>query len=215
MMTRREVITSVGVTVGTVLGSTTLARAQTETQTGGEAQITRMAVIPQVGAPFEGNYTGQFVIFTDPTPRNDVSPEVVAECDIVNWAPEQTRGYEVLIADRLTDEPRGTTVQAFLNGNKPQIDVGQAFIIDRTHACPGGFLKLELEGVPVKTFNPEYGTEVNPAVGESPGPTVSPTSDQTEEPGIIDAPGQPGFGLLAAIAGLSGAAFLRRLVRRS
>lgn len=210
-MTRREVVSGLIGAGGVMLGSAAPARAQTQTPTDGQAQITTMAVIPQVGAPFEGNYTGQFVIFTDPTPRDDVTPEVIAECEGVNWTPEQTRGYQVLIADRLTDEPRGVAVQAYLNGNEPRIGLGNAFIINRVHACPGDYLMLELEAAPVETFAPEYGTINHPLVGESPGPGVSPT----DAPDGIDAPGQPGFGALAALAGLGIAGLVRRLRRRS
>lgn len=202
-LTRRAVVSGACAAFGTVVGSTAIARGQTETSSVGQAQITRMAVIPQVGPPFEGNYVGQFVIFTDPTPRDDVSPAVIAECDAVNWAPEDTRGYQVLIVDRISDDPRGIRVEAFTDQNQPRIDVGNAFIINRTRPCPGGFLELELEDVPIDTFATPAGAEADP--------TASPTDD----PGFIDAPGQPGFGVITALTGVGTAALLRRIVRQS
>lgn len=217
-VTRRQTIAGVGGVFGVALGSTSRARAQPtpETGTGEGALITRKALIPQVGQPFEGEYVGQFVLFVDPTPREDITPESVAECDFTNWPPEQTRGYEGLLIDRLTDEPRGVEVPMYLNENQPRIDVGNAFIVMQTHSCPGDVLGLELEEVPVETFAPEYGTVEHPLVGEEPGPTVSPIEDgqQPQDDGIINAPGQPGFGILAALAGIGGGALLRRLIRR-
>lgn len=210
-ITRRTALRAVPGLVGTVVGLSAAARAQSETETTGQAQITTTVVIPELGPPFEGNYTGQFVIFTDPTPNNEVSPAIIAECDSVDWTPEQTNGYEVLIVDRLSDDPQGVSVQAFVDGTQPRVDVGNGFIINRTQACPRGYLMLELEDVPIQTFNPRYGTEDDGLVGESPGPTISPTDDQ----GGTEAPGQPGFGAAAAMVSVGVAMWLRRLLTRA
>lgn len=211
---RRAVLTGLGGLVGAAPASVAVARAQPTTGTGTDepAQITTKAVIPDVGGPWAGNYVGQFVVFTDPTPRDDVSPPIVADCDFADWPPDRTRGYQVLLADRLTDEPRGVTVGAFLDAADPRIDVGASFIVDRTHPCPDGFLGLELEAVPVETFVPEREQVEHPLVGEDPGPTLPGTPTPTGDPGVIDAPGQPGFGVLATVAGALGAAGLRRAV---
>lgn len=213
-MSRRAAVRCLGGAVAGVLGSSAVAGAQTETPTGGgAARVSRRAVIPEVGPPFEGNYAGQFLLFTDPTPGEPVSPSVVGECDAVDWKPAETQGYRALLVDRLTDEPRGVDLQAFVNGTEPRIEVGAAFIVNQVFDCPGAVLALELEAVPVETFAPEYGTGDLPLVGESPGPTVSPAAGEGTD--VIDAPGQPGFGLLAAGVGVGAAAWLRRRVRRS
>jgi hypothetical protein len=160
-----------------------------------------------VGQPFEGEYVGQFVIFTDPTPDDEVSPAIVGECDFANWTPAETRGYRGLLLDRLTDDPVSTEISMYTNANKERVPVGTSFIVGRAEPCDGDFLGLELEAVPVDQFNPDYDTDENPVVGEEPGPTVSPV-----EGGKTVAPGQPGLGVGAAVAGLGGGAFLYRLL---
>lgn len=209
---RRAVLAGLGGLLGASVGPGIGRAGQTATATDEPAQITTKAVVPDVGGPWTGNYVGQFVVFTDPTPRDDVSPPVVADCDFADWPASRTRGYQVLLADRLTDEPRGVTVGAYLDAADPQIDVGRTFIIQRTHACPDDFLGLELEEVPVETFVPEREQVEHPLVGEEPGPTLPGTGTPTGDPVAIDAPGQPGLGAPAALAGVLGAALLRRLV---
>ena len=216
-MTRRSVIGGIGGAAGALFGGTSIARAQETTETAERGnQITRTAVIPDVGEPFTGNYVGQFLLFTDPTSDDDVSPPAVADCDAVGWPPERTRVYQVLLVDRLTDDPQGVVLQAYLDESQPRIGVGNALIVNRAHDCTGDYLALELENVPVQTFVPEYGTVQHPLVGESPGPTVAPVGQgtATEEDGPLDTPGQSGFGILAALVGLGGGALLRRDLRR-
>ena len=177
-----------------------------------EAQIRTRAIIPRVGQPFQGEYVGQFLIYTDPTPNESVSPQIVAECDYADWAPEDTRGYQGLLIDRLTDEPRGVEVTMYTNGNEPRVRAGTTFIVDRVHPCNGEFVGLGLESAPVRRFQPDYSTAENPLVGEPAGPTVSPVPDG--EGAGTPAPGMPGFGALAATVGIGAAALLRKLADR-
>lgn len=207
---RRRVLRGLGGILGAAAGSTAASRAQTPTQTdpGGGAQVTTNVLVPDVGQPFAGDYVGQFVIFTDPTPNDDVSPDGVATCDFATWSPGETRGYEGLLVDRLTDDPRGVEVPLYVNEARPQIEVGTVFVINQTHPCPDGLLGLELERVPARSFAPEYGTVEHPLVGEEPGPGLTPT----DEPGGIDAPGQPGFGAAVTVVAVGVVAWIRRLV---
>lgn len=216
-MTRRAAISGLCAGAGALFGSTRRVRAQpTPRQSDGEAQITTNVVIPEVGQPFAGNYVGQFVIFTDPTPGDDVSPSVIAECDHVGWSPTDTKEFEVLILDRLRESPRYVKVPAYMNETTPMIRVGDVFMINRVLSCPGDFLTLELEKVPAESFNPEYGTVEHPLIGEPPGPTVSPQEDGADDdPGIVASPGQPGFGVLSLLATAGGIALVRRLVRQT
>lgn len=207
--------TTVGTDGGTTTGEGTPAGT---TQTPGpedEAQIQTRAIIPEVGEPFQGNYVGQFVIFTDPTPRQDATPEVVAECDFANWPPERTRTAQVLLLDRISrDDPQGVTVEAFLNEDNPDFSAGNTFIVNRIEDCTGQYLGLVLEDVPEKNFQPAEEPGNPPLVAESPGPTLSPTQDGGGDGDSI-APGQPGFGAIAAGVGLGAAALLRKLLSRS
>ena len=175
-----------------------------------EAQIRTRAVIPRVGQPFEGNYVGQFLIFTDPTPNDSVSPQVVGECDYADWAPEATRGYQGLLIDRLTDDPQGVEVPMYTNGNEPRVDVGTTFIVDGLHPCGDEFVGLGLESAPVSRFQPDYSTADNPLVGESPGPTVEGDGAEGGD-GETPAPGMPGFGAVATAVGVGAAALLGKL----
>lgn len=207
-LTRRAVVSGICAAGAATLGSTAAAHAQDGTATEAGAQLTRTAVVPAVGEPFAGNYVGQFVILTDPTPREDVTATIVEGCDAADWAPEESLGYQVLIADRLSDDPRGVSVEAFLDASAPPIELGNAFIVNRTHPCAGDAVVLDIEAVPVRRFNPRYG-EGGGLVGASPGPTLSPTGGTAD----VDAPGQPGFGALAAMVGVGIAAWVRRLRR--
>ena len=203
-----------GTTAGTDRGTATGQGTSTGTAAGpeNEAQINLKAVIPEVGQPFQGQYVGQFVVFTDPTPRQDASPEVIAECDFAGWPPERTRTSQVLLLDRISEnDPQGVTVRAFLNEDNPDISVGNTFIIGRTHSCPGPYLGLELENVPEQNFQPAEEPGNAPLVAESPGPTVTPNAEEDGSP----SPGMPGFGPVAALAGIGGAALLRKLLGRS
>lgn len=205
-LSRRRLLAAAGASIGSIGLFADPGRGQTTTtEPEGEAQIQQRAVIPRVGQPFEGEYVGQFVIFTDPTPRDDVTPAIVGECDFANWAPEDTRGYQGLLLDRLTDDPVSTEIPMYTNGNKERVPVGTSFIVGRTESCSDDFLGLEVESVPVQQFEPDYDTQDNPLIGEESGPTVSPV-----EGGETEAPGQPGLGVGAALGGI-GAALLRRL----
>ena len=187
--------------------------AQTETGTGatgtdGEAQIQTRVVIPRVGQPFEDGYVGQFLIYTDPTPNDDVTPQIVGECDYADWAPEDTRGYQGLLIDRLTDDPRGVEVPMYTNGNDPRVSAGTTFIVDGVHPCNGEFVGLGLESAPVSRFRPDYSTAQNPLVGEPAGEPADGDGGGTPTPGM------PGFGPVAALGGIGGAALLRKLLGR-
>ena len=215
---RRSVLAIAGAGVGIVGVSSSGSRAQTTTESDGEAQIQTRVVIPRVGEPFQGEYVGQFLIFTDPTPRDDVSPQIVGECAFAEWEPEETRGYQGLLLDRLQGEeldeaeedPQGTEVSMYTNGNEPRVEVGTVFIVNGVEPCGEDFLGLELESVPAERFQPDYSTVENPLVGEEPGPTVSPAPE-----GQTDGPGQPGLSFGAALLGIGTAVLLKRVLGRS
>lgn len=204
-LTRRRLLAAAG--AGSIGLASGFGRAQTTTEPGDEAQIQQRAIVPRVGQPFQGEYVGQFVIFTDPTPDEEVSPAVVGECDFANWSPAETRGYQGLLLDRLTDDPVSTEIPMYTNANKERVPVGTSFVVGRAEPCAEDFLGLELEAVPVEQFEPDYDTQANPLLEEEPGPTVSPVED-----GETEAPGQPGLGVGAALAGLGGGVLLGRAV---
>lgn len=206
-LSRRRLLAAVGAGAGSVGLVAGLGGAQTTTEAGEETQIHQRAIIPQVGQPFEGEYVGQFVVFTDPTPKEEVSPAIVGECDFANWPPADTRGYQGLLLDRLKDDPVSTEIPMYTNANKERVPVGTSFIIGRVEPCGEDFLGVEMESVPARRFDPDYDTGENPLVGEEPGPTVSPAAE-----GETEAPGQPGLGVGAALLGVGGAALLSRLV---
>lgn len=208
---RRSVLMTAGVGAGILGASPSRGEAQTTTtESGDQAQIGTRAIIPQVGEPFQGQYVGQYIIFTDPTPNEEVSPAIVGECNFAEWAQEETRGYQGLLIDRLTDQSRGVDIPMYLNGNKERVDVGNAFIIDQIERCSEEFIGVQLEDVPVSRFNPDYDTRENPLVGEEPGPTASPVPE-----GQTEGPGQPGFGAGTALAGVGAAALLKRFRENS
>lgn len=207
-VSRRSVLAGVAVGASSIGVSSTPTVAQTPTtEPAGEAQIHRRAIVPRVGQPFRGEYVGQFVLFTDPTPDDEVTPSIVGECDFAEWPPEETRGYQGLLIDRLSDDSKGVTVPMYLDQNKERVELGDAFIVNQVESCSDDFIGVELEDVPVESFNPTYDTGENPLVGEEPGPAVSPAEEEQTA-----APGQPGLGAGAALVGIGGAALLRRFL---
>lgn len=208
-LSRRSLLASAVVGFGSVGAFSGVGRAQNGTdEPDGGAQIYTRAIVPRVGEPYEGQYVGQYILFTDPTPDDEVDPAIVGECDFAEWEQSETRGYQGLLVDRLTDEPRGVEIPMYTNGTKERVDVGETFIVNRVESCGEDFIGVELEAVPVEQFRPNYDTDENPLVGEEPGPGVSPTQD-----GDAEGPGQPGFGIVAAVVGLGVAGLVRTLIR--
>ena len=221
-ITRRRLLAASGGAVGVAAGFAGSAGAQSATTTAAsgatspgdttatEAQIQRRAIVPTVGEPFTDNYLGQFLVFTDPTPHQEVSPEIVGECAFADWAPAETRGYQGLLADRLSDAPRGVEVPVFLNGNQPPVGLGDVYIVGSVETCSEHYLGLELETVPVRRVKGPGGS----LGGGGTAGEEARAGDDVGEATVADG-GQPGFGILAGTLGLGGAGLLRWFRGRS
>lgn len=95
----------------------------------------------------------------------------------------------------------------YLDQNNERAELGDASIINEVESCSGDFIGVELEAVPVDSFDPTCDTGENPLIGEEPGPAVSPAGEEQTA-----APGQPGLGAGAALVAMAGAAQLRRFL---
>lgn len=66
----------------------------------------------------------------------------------------------------------------YLDQNNERAELGDASIINEVESCSGDFIGVELEAVPVDSFDPTCDTGENPLIGEEPGPAVSPAGEE-------------------------------------
>lgn len=181
-LTRRDALSGVA---GTIAATSMVGRTEAR-----QARIKRRMVIPEVDE-FD-DYDGQFVFIDEPVDA-DATEVPVGQCEFAStWPAEETQVYEGQLLDRRQEVPLAVELKVYTNGNKAQIEPATHFIIQNTHACPGGYIGLEGESVRRQAL-----------AGKPPGPTVEGTASEG-----------PGFAPLATLAGIIGAGLLTRLRRR-
>lgn len=210
--TRRSVLTQLGGIAGIGI-FTQQARAQSngtgsnDTGTNGSAandteanesatnvRRTIRAVIPtQQG--FAGNYTGQILLFNH-LEAESTTAEAVGNCEFASWSPDSSNRYTGMLVDRLSESPRSADTVIYTNGSREAtLDVGSVGIISQTHECSGDVIGLEIE-----QFDP---SAVQRLGAGDPTATPEATETTTSE--------GPGFGVLAGLVGVGGAALARAL----
>lgn len=208
-MGRRGFLAGVsGVACG--VGATTTAAAQettegqeTEdgegTEDGGQAQATREVVLQEQGDPWDGNYTGQFLIAAYRSDNQDAIPSAVGDCEM-DWGVGEAARYNGVLVDRIRDNPQRREIEMYVDGTASEIPRGTPFMITRKADCTSEFIRLTIETVPPDRAEEAEGT----------GPTVEGGSDgngtDTDTGG-----GMPGFGALVAGAGIVGGTAVRLL----
>lgn len=180
-LTRRDALSGVA---GTIAAASIGGRAEAR-----QARIKRRMVIPAVDA-FE-DYDGQFVFIDEPVDA-DATEVPVGECEFAStWPAEETKVYEGQLLDRRQEVPLAVDLKVYTNGNKAQIEPATHFIIQNTHACPGGYIGLEAESVPRQAL-----------AGKPPGPTVTGTATDG-----------PGFGVIVGLGSAASGGVLAALRR--
>jgi hypothetical protein len=173
------------------------ANGSTANESAANVRRTIRAVIPtQQG--FAGNYTGQILLFNH-LEAESTTAEAVENCEFASWSPDSSNRYTGMLVDRLRESPRSADTVIYTNGSREAtIDVGSVGIINRTHECSGDVIGLEIE-----QFDPEAIARLG--AGD---PTATPEATETTSSD------GPGFGVLAGLVGVGGAA-LARAVRGS
>lgn len=193
---RRAFLGGIGGLVGA--GAATGAAAAQE-----EQQATREVVMERQGDPWEGNYTGQFLVVTYRADDQGSVPGAVDNCEM-EWGIDEATLYNANLVDRIRDDPQRRELQVWVDGTLPEIDRGTPFIVTRTNECTSQFLRLTIEAVPE-----DRGEEANGSGPTVPGDGTTPgggTDGETDTGG-----GMPGFGALVGAAGVGGGLLLRAL----
>lgn len=200
--TRRTFLAGASSVVGATLASTA-ATAQDGTTTDTAQNRAMRQMVTRQSKLFENNYAGQFVIVSN-VKKKEASPDVISTCDFPNWNANETWVYNGVFIDNLGKEStsqQSVRTDLYMNGNKEQIEIGQPFIINNTKTCSGNYIGLEAESIPTYAAN---GQPVGPTVTrtdqENPGSGGSNDSGGSSE----NTSGQPGFGVLAGLAGITG-----------
>jgi len=170
-----------------------------ETEDDGQAQATREVVLQEQGDPWDGNYTGQFLIAAYRSDNQDAIPSAVGDCEM-DWGVGEALRYNGILVDRIRDNPQRREMEMYVDGTASEIPRGSPFVITRKADCTSEFIRLTIETVP-----PDRAEEV-----EGTGPTVEggPDENGTE---TDTGGGMPGFGALVAGAGIAGGVAARAL----
>ncbi|WP_231185261.1 hypothetical protein [Haladaptatus sp. DYF46] len=200
--TRRTFLAGASSVVGATLASTAVTAQDGTTTDTARNRTTRQMVARQSNL-FENNYAGQFVIVAD-VKKKEASPDVVSTCEFPNWNANETRVYNGVFIDNLGKEStsqQSVRTDLYTNGNKEEIQIGQPFIINNTQTCSGNYVGLEAQTIPTYAANGQpMGATVTGTDQESPGSGGSTDSGGRSE----NNSGQPGFGVLAGLAGVTG-----------
>lgn len=162
----------------------------------GSARVRRtIRVVIPTQQGFAGNYTGQILLFNH-LEAESTTAEAVGNCEFASWSPDSSNRYTGMLVDRLRESPRSADTVIHTNGSREAtIDVGSVGIINRTHECSGDVIGLEIE-----QFDPEAVARLG--AGD---PTATPEATET-----TTSEG-PGFGVLAGLVGVGGAALARAM----
>lgn len=175
-VTRRRLLRR-GVVAATAPALATVAAGQTENGSGESDGATETAAIP-ASAPTFGHrdYTGLFVHITGTDSEADTSG--IGQCEFLgkNEAPA---AFHATLIDRLEEESTSRQITVVASAEDTTLDAGRLYVINTQRACPSDYVTVELEQVGRSTIE-------------------APTT--TTESAI------PGFGPLAAVAGIGGAA---------
>ena len=225
-MTRRSLLRTGGAAaagaaaVPALSGRASAQNETTDTPVGGEGEsITMTAAIPQSAPTFDANnYVGLFIQVKQR--KGSINPSGIASCSFVRkgTAPEEGQytsidvdkiwGYNAEIFQRVGTDTEGAPTTLFaLAQNGPQIDPGQIYVINAAQPC-GDYVQVQLEQVVHSQIDAKSGVGaetgntagVGGAAGDEATNTGQVAGDETTTTNT------PGFGVLAAVGGMSAAA---------
>lgn len=179
--TRRAVLAAAG-------GASTVALAPTAS-----ARLTRRMVVPRA-KDFAGSegYDGYFV-HVGGVSVNSVDPQRLSGCELSNWPPGGIQAFNGTLIDRIEKDHDQVPTQVY-TAKSADISRGSLWVVNRVRNCPGDYVGFEVEQVGAAVGNVSADTETTGTAGTDANPI-----------------GQPGFGLIAGVAGtLAGAAALAR-----
>lgn len=162
------------------------------------------------------DYSGTYVVVSDLT-QNDPQDAFV-DCDYATWPNDQTAVYEGSIVENLSgtgeDLENALGVEIYVDESGPEPGLGQPFEVLEVHDCPGEVTGLLLATVPSEfQGDDENETDGNATAGNATATETAANATDGGDGGGTTATDTPGFGVGAAIAGLTGAVAISRLLR--
>ena len=191
-LSRRGALRSLGVGISAAAGASAAGASDLQ----GESRV----VVPGVVALPEQwgtDVAGYFVHVRGPV--DPVEAQVADQCEYADWDPDRTRQYDALLIDRLDESHRSTEIPLYVPA-RFHIEAGALFVVNRIHRCESAYTGIELENL-VAEF----------VIEDTDDATATETDVTTAtETGVTT----PGFTILTGLAGITGAGFLLRWLRR-
>ncbi|WP_117594325.1 hypothetical protein [Haloprofundus halophilus] len=200
--TRRGLLRAAGVSVAG-LAATSVPAAVGSAQT-----VTTTAAISGDAPTFSGtDYTGLFVHVRGVS--NDQSVSRLDSCDFFG-GDDEAIVYIVRLIDRTADDHPSEETLLYAVEGTDELGVGNLYVVSNQQSCGGPLVELELESVGASTINVSTGDGGGAATESGSGEESTATggedtADDGETTGSTETT-TPGFGPLAAAAGLGGAA---------
>lgn len=194
-VTRRSLLANSAATLGTgAVAASGFVGASGVTA----AQITEAGAIPDPAKWGDDTDFAGFMIHVG----GSLSPErerVAADCELAGsdtWPPDEMLAYDAQLINRKDDATEQAETTLYV-GETANVTAGKLYIVNRFDRCDGGFLGVSLEQIGLSDVN----------VAGDGQPTAGTTTADEGGSGAFG----PGFGPLAAVAGLlGGGALLRR-----
>ncbi|MDG5776801.1 hypothetical protein VB773_22855 [Haloarculaceae archaeon H-GB2-1] len=188
-LSRRTILRTTGLAVGATAGLTLPATASAQ-QTDDDSIISP-GVVPSL-EQWGTDISGFFIHVGGPI--DPVEAQVSDQCAFADWSPEQTVQYDSTLINRIDDAHASVELPLYVPDRVP-INPGTLFVVNRVHQCESGYVGIELERI---------GADF--VVSDEQLSAGQQAQDGNTSSGFGD-----GFGLLSALAGLTGgSALLRR-----
>ncbi|WP_415379166.1 PGF-CTERM sorting domain-containing protein [Halosimplex sp. TS25] len=201
-LTRRSMLAGTGVAIGAgAVGAAGFAGASGVAA----GQITEAAAIPEVTRWENDNIAGFMIHVGGSTSPAQV--RIAEDCDVPGsdtWPPDTMLAYEVHLINRKTEGTPEEEETTLYIGDSAEVAPGTLYIINRFNRCGSGFVGVTLEQIGRSDIEVDGEADGGAGGGQA---TVA-----TTEPGDGGGFGSsgPGFGALAALAGLAGGGALLR-----
>ncbi len=144
-------------------------------------------------------------------PEDDPSAVPVDQCGFDAWPADRTAAVDALFVDRLAEESVSYGIQVYVNGDDNVLEEGQYYLLQQPSSCSDSYVGARVEQVPAEEgVNVDPGEENGSDGVQTPGEEVTPAEAATE---TVDSTDTPGFGVLAAVAGVATALAARALGR--
>lgn len=149
-------------------------------------------------------------------PEDEPADVPLDECDLdIPWPAERTTALDARLIDRHADEQVSYEVPVYVDEDQDVLEEGNYYITHATSFCTDDYVATRVESIredEVPAFDPDDADDPDddqePQTAEG-ARTETPTEEAT--PPVFEDIDVPGFGALAAVAGVAGALVVRLL----